>query len=270
METLTVLPPSPEISARVVESLVVLGDSTAVGLGDPAPGGGWRGFGSLLAASLNGVRYTNLSFTGARMRCVRERQLPAALLRRPDVVAVLAGMNDTLRSDFDPERVHDDLDIVVGTLQAAGAQVLVTRFHNHGAVFRLPGPLRRALHGRIAQLNAAIDRVANRHGALCLDVHRMPGAYEPAAWSVDRLHPSERGHRLLARGFGELLSAAGTRVPHPVCLTSEGGRRVTAVHHLGWLVFKGTPWLFRRGRDLVPHAARLLVHELLSPRRFPR
>jgi lysophospholipase L1-like esterase len=266
VETLTVLPPSPKISARAAESLAVLGDSTAVGLGDPAPGGGWRGVGSLLAGSLSGVRYTNLSFTGARMRCVRERQLPAALLLRPDVVAVIAGMNDTLRSDFDPERVHDDLDVVVGALHAAGAQVLVTRFHDHGEVFRLPGPLRRALHGRIAQLNGAVDRVADRHGALCLDVHRMPGVYEAAAWSVDRLHPSERGHRLLARGFGELLTAAGTPVPHPVDLDLDGGRRVTAVHHVGWLVFKGVPWLCRRGRDLLPHAAGLVVRELVSRR----
>ena len=127
----------------------MLGDSTAVGLGDPAPGGGWRGVGSLLAESLSGVRYANLSFTGARMRCVRERQLPAALRLRPDVVLVIAGMNDTLRSDFDPERVHDDLDLVVEALHAAGAQVLLTRFHDHGVVFRLPGPLRCALHGEL-------------------------------------------------------------------------------------------------------------------------
>ncbi|MDT7645805.1 MAG: hypothetical protein QOC75_2805, partial [Pseudonocardiales bacterium] len=28
-----------------------------------------------------------------------------------------------------------------------------------------------------------------------------------------------------------------------------------AAHHLLWLLFKGLPWLWRRGRDLVPYAA---------------
>ena len=77
---------------------------------------------------------------------------------------------------------------------------------------------------------------------------------------------AQRGHRLLARGFGELLTAAGTPVPHPVDLDLDGGRRVTAVHHVGWLVFKGVPWLCRRGRDLLPHAAALVVRELVSRR----
>ncbi|HEY2204132.1 MAG TPA: SGNH/GDSL hydrolase family protein, partial [Pseudonocardia sp.] len=40
--TLPVGPPRP------VRTLVALGDSTPVGIGDPLPDGGWRGFGPLL------------------------------------------------------------------------------------------------------------------------------------------------------------------------------------------------------------------------------
>lgn len=266
--TLETLPAVPDVPiVRRAASLAVLGDSTAVGVGDPLPAGGWRGFGPLLAAALGAageVRYTNLSCTGARMGGLRHRQLPGALAARPDVAVILAGMNDTLRSDFDPVALRDDLDGTVTALQANGAVVLTIRFHEHGQVFRLPGPLRRALHIRVGQLNDAIEQVVTRRGALCLNLHLMPGAYDPATWSVDRLHPSERGHRMLACGFADLLAGAGIAVPHPVELTCSGGRQLTAAHHVAWLVCHGVPWLVRRGRDLVPHAAGLVLRDLLG------
>ncbi len=254
-------------TARRVTSLAVLGDSAAVGLGDPLPDGRWRGFGPLLAAALGAaseVRYTNLSFTGARMRSLRHRQLPAAIQARPEVAVILAGMNDTLRSDFDPGALRDDLDVTVTTLQASGAVVLTTRYHAHGRVFRLPGPLRRALQHRVGQLNDATEQVVTRRGALCLDLHLVPGTYDTAAWSVDRLHPSELGHRMLAAGYADLLAGAGIAVPYPVELTCSGGRQLTTAHHIAWLVCQGVPWLGRRGRDLVPHAAALMLRELLG------
>jgi lysophospholipase L1-like esterase len=268
------LPTVPDVpTTRRVAGLAVLGDSAAVGLGDPLPDGGWRGFGPLLAAALGTAgeaRYTNLSFTGARIGGLRHRQLPAALAARPDVAVILAGMNDTLRSDFDPVALHDDLDVTVSTLQASGAVVVTTRFHQHGQVFRLPGPLRRALHHRVGQLNDAIEQVVTRRGALCLDLHLMPGVYDTTAWSVDRLHPSELGHRLLASSFAGLLAGAGIAVPHPVDLACSGGRQLTTAHHVAWLVCRGVPWLARRGRDLVPHATAVVLRELLGlPPRVP-
>lgn len=261
--TVPLLPTTP----RPAGSLAVLGDSTAVGVGDPLPSGNWRGFGPLLAAALGApgeVRYANHSTVGARIADLRRRQLPAAVTMRPDVAVILAGMNDTLRSDFDAATLGDHLDATVSGLQAAGAVVLTTRFHDHGRVFRLPGPLRRALYQRIGQLNDATGLVTARRGALCLDLHLMPGAYDMAAWSVDRLHPSERGHRMLAAGFAELLVGAGIAVPHPVHLTCSGGRQLTAAHHAAWLVCHGVPWLARRGRDLLPHAAGVVLRDLVG------
>lgn len=261
MEALPLVP-----TGRHATGLAVLGDSIAVGLGDPLHAG-WRGFGALLAAALGNAeefRYLNLACTGARMRCLRHRQLPAALRGSLDVVVIFAGMNDTLRSDFDPVAVRADLDATVTALQDIGAVVLTTLFHEHGRVFRLPGPLRRALHHRVSQLNDAIEQVVARRGALCLNVDLMPGAYDAATWSVDRLHPAERGHRMLASGFAELLAGAGIAVPHPVDLTCSGGRRVTAAHHVAWLIMQGLPWLGRRGADLLPHAATLMVRDLLG------
>jgi lysophospholipase L1-like esterase len=264
---LPAVPVLPSPLCRRAESLAVLGDSTAVGVGDPLPAGGWRGFGPLLAAALGApgeVHYTNLSVIGARMADLRHRQLPGAVALRPDVAVILAGMNDTLRSDFDPVALRDDLDVTVTALQASGAVVLTIRYHDHGRVFRLPGPLRRALQHRVGQLNDATDQVVARRGALCLDLHLMPGAYDTATWSVDRLHPSECGHRMLASGFAGLLAGAGIAVPYPVDLTCSDGRQLTAAHHAAWLVCHGVPWLVRRGRDLLPHAAGLVLRDLFG------
>ncbi|MFC4002370.1 SGNH/GDSL hydrolase family protein [Prauserella oleivorans] len=252
-----------------VRRLVVLGDSTAVGLGDPLPGGAWRGVGPLVADALGigPAGYLNCAFTGARMRCVRTEQLPHALARRADVALVIVGMNDTLRSDFDPRALAADLDHVLAQLRAAGTLPVPVRFHDHGRVFRLPGPLRRALKARIDQLNGVVDTVVSRHGVPCVDLDRLPGTYELASWSVDRLHPSERGHRLLARAFTDVLAGAGVAVPRPVSLACSGGAQASALDHVGWLVAKGVPWLWRRGRDLVPYAAGILVRSALGRQR---
>ena len=257
----------PKRAEWLARSLVVLGDSTAVGLGDPLPGGGWRGVGPLLAEAVSGsgpVRFANFSFTGARMVSVRMEQLPEAMRAEPDIAVIIVGMNDTLRSDFDPAHIHDDLDHVVATLTQAGAVVLTVSFHDHSKVFRLPGPLRRALTTRIEQLNEVIKTVTARHGAGCLDLGQLPGAYDMSAWSVDRLHPSELGHRMLARGFAELLVGFGCVIPNPVSLTCSGGAKVSVAGHIIWLIVKGIPWLWRRGRDLLPHAAMIIVRSLVD------
>ncbi|MEU6156655.1 SGNH/GDSL hydrolase family protein [Actinosynnema sp. NPDC047251] len=243
--------------AKAVRSLVVLGDSTTVGVGDPVRGG-WRGVGRLLAASFPDVGYLNPSFPGARVASVRFEQLPAALLAEPDAAVLLAGMNDTLRSDFDAVRLHEHLDAIVGELVAAGASVVTVRFHDHSRVFRLPGALRRALSARIAELNEVIDAVVRRYGVGCVDLDLMDGAYALETWAVDRLHPSELGHRRLAQAFANRLAELDCAVPKPVSLECNGGIRITPLHHLAWLVFKGVPWLWKRGRDFLPFAATIV------------
>ncbi|MFE0024200.1 SGNH/GDSL hydrolase family protein [Amycolatopsis sp. NPDC059021] len=247
--------------ARRAGRLAVLGDSTAVGLGDPLPRrGGWRGVGPLVAAAL-GVEpdgYLNPSFTGARMSCVRRDQLPATVAHRPDVALLVVGMNDTLRPDFDADAIAADLTVVLRELAAVGTTVIPVRYHDHAKVFRLPASIRRALSARVAELNEAIDTVVEREGVPCLDLATMPGAYDLAAWSVDRLHPSELGHRMLARGFTALLAESGFEIVEPVSLTCSGGADPGTAAHVGWLVFKGIPWLWRRGGEFLPYAAAIM------------
>lgn len=249
---------------RPVRTLAVLGDSIGVGIGDPALGGGWRGFAPLLAEALGDTDLVNTSRNGARVRGLRAHQLPTIVTARPDAAIVLGGMNDTLRSDFSAKAIAADLDTVVGTLTDMGTIVVMVLYHDHGRVFRLPGPLHRALARRIGALNAAIESVALKHGAGIVDLGALPGTYTQQAWSVDRLHPSEWGHRMLARALAECLEAGGALVPGEVSAQCGGAAVVTNFQRVLWLVIKGLPWVWRRGFDLVPYALQALVEAMLG------
>jgi hypothetical protein len=88
---------------------VAIGDSMTQGIGATAYDRGWVG---QLAAQLSGryagVRIVNLSFNGARVADVLDRQLPALeeLVRRhdvrPDLVTVMIGSNDLVNRRHRP------------------------------------------------------------------------------------------------------------------------------------------------------------------------
>ena len=64
-------------------TFTALGDSITLGLGDPAPGGEWRGWAVFLAEGLPGGQLHNLATTGAQAADVERSQLPRALELRP-------------------------------------------------------------------------------------------------------------------------------------------------------------------------------------------
>src|SRR5580700_5533649 len=224
-------------------TFVALGDSITAGMGDPDPEGGWRGWAALLAASLHQPDMHNLATLGA---------LAA------DVASVVVGINDTLRGDFDPERTGAAVGRTVAALRAAGAEVLTARLPDPGQMFGLPRALARPLARRMRAVNQAIDEVALRHGTVHLDAARDPATYERRYWSVDRLHPNERGHRLVACRFHALLAAADFPVgpgPDP----EPSSPPPTRLAEFGWMATKGTTWLIRRSRDLVPALVGLAI-----------
>jgi len=245
-------------------TFVALGDSITVGVGDPAPeGGGWRGWAALLAASLPHPVMHNLATLGAMAVDVERLQLPTATDLKPDVASVVVGINDTLRGNFDPQRTGAAVARTVAGLRAAGAQVLTMRLPDPGQMFGLPRSLARPLARRMRAVNEAVDDVAARYGTLHLDAACDPATYERRNWSVDRLHPNERGHRLIACRFHALLAAAGYPIgpgPDPEPSTLPPSRTA----ELRWMATKGTTWLARRSRDLVPALLALAVREWLT------
>jgi lysophospholipase L1-like esterase len=234
-----------------------LGDSTTAGIGDPTPTG-WRGWARLLADALTttyDVSFCNLAVPGATVRDVRERQLGAALTHRPDLASLIIGVNDTMRSSWDAERFRADLLGTAGSLHGAGAALLTLRFHDHGAVLGLPPVLRRPLAARIARVNEVYDEIHAVYGSIQVDLSLRPEILTRPYWSIDRLHPSERGHRALAGAFADRLVTVGLHC-EPPGLTPEGGVPPTWRTDLAWMTREGAPWMGRRARDLGPWAIR--------------
>lgn len=242
--------------------IAALGDSATVGLGDPVPGG-WRGWSRLLAAALGtryDVSYCNLAVVGATSGDVVDGQLDDAVAHRPDLASLVVGVNDTMRAGWDPARLREELMTCAEALTGAGATLLTARFHDHGAVFGLPGVLRRPLQARIEVVNGVYDEVHARFGGHRIDLAARPDVLERGFWSVDRLHPSELGHRALARAYADLLTAAGLDF-EPPSLDSSGGESLGWRQDLSWMVREGAPWVGRRARDLGPWAARIAWEE---------
>jgi lysophospholipase L1-like esterase len=245
-------------------TFVALGDSITLGIGDPVRltstgsgrGGGkgrrgWRGWAVLLADGLPDPDLHIVAGNGACMADLEQDQLPRALALRPDIASVVIGVNDTLRPNFDPDRIAAAAAHTIGALRAAGADVLTMRLPDPGRMLGMPGVLARPLARRAHQVNAVMDQMADRFSTLHFDAAADAAAYDPLMWAVDRLHPSERGHRLIARRFHSLLADAGYPVG-PAPGAEPVNQPPSKAEQLAWMATKGTAWVARRSTDLVP------------------
>ncbi|GAB3176567.1 SGNH/GDSL hydrolase family protein [Streptomyces incanus] len=241
---------------------VALGDSLTEGVGD-RPDGGWRGWAALLAGSLgeDSVRFTNLARSGAQTRDVLEAQLPVALDLGPDLVSVVVGVNDTLRQSFDIHAVARRLDRVYAACTAQGAVLLTACLPDPGGVMGLPGVLARPLARRQRAVNTVVHALSDRYGAVHLHAGEGDWVTDRAMWSVDRMHPGERGHRQLAVRFHALLVERGLATgPAPSPEPQSAAPALGA--SLWWMATAGTGWVARRCTDLLPQLLVLAADEL--------
>jgi lysophospholipase L1-like esterase len=244
-----------------------LGDSATYGLGDPASAEP-RGWARLLGEAIGTAHHVslcNVSRPGATAAEVRARQLTDALDHRPHLASLIVGLNDTVRSSWDPAAVRIELLHAAGLLAAQGAVLLTVRFHDHSRVFGLPRLLAGPLQRRIDDLNAIYDEIHATYGGLQVDLAAHPGVYDREFWSVDRLHPSEIGHRALAHEFSALLNGHGLSFQPPGL--ELDGDPTTRLTELRTLAAEGLPWLARRLHD---HGAVLLGRTLEYIRPGPR
>jgi lysophospholipase L1-like esterase len=254
-------------------TFVALGDSITLGIGDPVrreggPDGGggsraWRGWAALLAEGLHEPTLHILASSGAQTADVERNQLPAALQLRPDLASVVVGINDTLRASFDPARIASAAAHTVGALRAAGAEVLTMRLPDPGRMLGLPGFMARPLARRAHEVNTIMDGVAARFGTLHYDAAGDPATHDRAMWAVDRLHPNERGHRLIACRFYDKIAATGLPTagrPDP----EPSSPPPTRLAEIGWLATRGTAWVLRRCTDLVPGLVAMAIRERWS------
>jgi lysophospholipase L1-like esterase len=229
---------------------VALGDSTTEGLDDPTADGGFRGWADRLAEQIArenpDLLYANLAIRGRRSPQVREEQLPAALALRPDLATVVAGLNDLLRRQCDPDTTANHLEAMVKELRRSGATV---------ATFTLPDlscvvPIARIVRARLTAYNDAIREIGARTGTVVVDMAAEPVSLDPRMWSLDRLHAGPLGHERIAAAFADALGLEGSdgswRTPLPTAARRPPHALVTA--ELVWARRHFTPWIVRRLR----------------------
>jgi lysophospholipase L1-like esterase len=187
--------------------LTVLGDSFVEGRGDPAPGGGYRGWVPRLAALLGlpagSVR--NLGVHGATTQHVLDHQIGRALAGKPPLIGVVVGVND-LVSDYHPARFRANLHEILSALSGMDTVVCTADYPDIPANLPVPDGFRRLLRARFAEANSAIRAAAASTGALCLDLAGDPQWRPGPAWSADGLHPSPAGHQRFAADMAALVA----------------------------------------------------------------
>jgi len=225
--TQTVQPPPAELSdpdvlspdegeALVAEApwkrFVVLGDSVAKGVGEPAEGYADVRWGARVAAALSAAQpsleYTNLGRRDARAAEIRDEQLEAALELRPDLVGYVGGGNDMLVHEFDVAPAAAVIDETIAALVETGATVVTyTMMNLPSAYSHVPGM--EQLDERLRLVNDAVTEISERRGALLVDLYPLPVCADPGIYSSDLQHGNMRGQAIAAshtlRRLGQYL-----------------------------------------------------------------
>jgi lysophospholipase L1-like esterase len=238
---------------------VAIGDSTTEGLEDPDANGRHRGWADRLAehivAHQGDLEYANIAIRGKLTRQIRDEQLPVALSMNPDLVTVVAGMNDILNPTFDATEIATMVEQMLLAFARTGATVLT---------FTLPDPtpnlpFTALLQPRVLLLNERLRLTAARAGAVMVDVAAHPSQSNPRLWATDRLHGNSDGHAIVARGLAHGLGLPGFDESWLAPLDEASQPPLEAlVAQLSWTQQHALPWLWRTvtgrpaGEGIVP------------------
>lgn len=189
----------------------ILGDSIAEGLGEEADGYGRENWGARASAALRRqnpeLAFCNLGERYLRTRQVIDTQLDAAIAFRPDLAAVVCGGNDMLEPDFDPAVLERELDLLVGSLADAGADVITFTLFDITQAMELAAAHSEHLLTRLGQHGDAMRAVAARRGTIHVEFSTHPASGDAGIYSSDRVHVNTRGHAIVAAATIEQLGA---------------------------------------------------------------
>jgi lysophospholipase L1-like esterase len=176
---------------------VVLGDSTAVGLG---VGRATETPGVLVASALaelaeRPVRLVRVAVSGAESRELDE-QVDRALAERPDVALIMVGANDVTTLTTPAVSVRH-LEDAVRRLVDIGCEVVVGTCPDLGTIRPIAQPLRLLARFWSRQMAAAQTIAVVRAGGRTVSLGSVLGpafASDRSMFSVDEFHPSAVGY----------------------------------------------------------------------------
>ena len=201
---------------------VVLGDSTAQGLGAPTPAGGYVGQALRELRQRTGQpwRVLNLSVSGALIRDVLGEQLPQLDGLSPDLVTCGAGANDIFYSA--PAKLFSDMRALVAALPGGTVVLdLPLPFGVWGIVGRCSIPY-------VTRINRVIHEASVARGLPVASVSAHFTPPWPGKFSVDSFHPSLDGYRDWTRALLAAAPVAGSTAARAAEVALAASRSIPA------------------------------------------
>lgn len=198
-----------------LRTIVVAGDSTAVGVGAKSP---WESVAGRIIQAFPDVRVVNVSVSGARIGDVI-RQLESQKGVTADLVLIQAVANDVVA--FRPvERIERELRTAIARARDISDNVILMPGHNFSFAPFFYKPMCALITRHAGKVHRMLMRVTAETGVTFVDLIRGPDEdpfyKEPQRlYCPDGLHPSGEGYaiwfaELLAKGrLADYLRATG-------------------------------------------------------------
>src|SRR6266700_5873540 len=233
--------------ASPVRTFVAVGDSFTEGLADDPGDGVYRGWADLVAQRLAALepdlRYANLAVRGKLIAQIAADQLDIASAMRPDLASLAGGLNDAMRPNCDVDAVCAQIENCAQVLAKAANTLVMFRAIDFTG--RMPSAKR--LQAKADAINEFIDQMAEKHGAVVVDLHSARVFDDPRLWAKDRIHMTHERHRRVAEAVLEALGHQPTfdwRAPLSPSPEPHPGAKTWS--DLRWQVGFLLPWIRRR------------------------
>ena len=186
---------------------VVLGDSTAQGIGASKPNRGYVGKLARFIHKESGesVRVVNLSQSGARLREIHEVMMPRFAKQHPDILTVAIGANDI--ASFDEARFTRELDALYAALPG------------HAIVAEVPSFYFGTAEHKAQVANLIVHETAERYGLVVAPVYELTRRQTGAKYAFNQVaddffHPNDRGYDVWTSAFEPLIAARIAELAH--------------------------------------------------------
>jgi lysophospholipase L1-like esterase len=190
--------PSTSTTARPLE-LIVLGDSTAAGVGSPKPEQSLAVLVADRVADRLGrrVHVVSKGMSGARTATVLADQVPLLEAAKPDVVLIVIGANDVTHVTAPWTMRRQTAALVEAARKAGHAPVVIGGIPQFRTVPALLQPLRWVTGEYASVLREVQRRAASQTGAAYVDIAALASPRfvgRPESMSSDGFHPSPIGY----------------------------------------------------------------------------
>ncbi|MBO2445618.1 SGNH/GDSL hydrolase family protein [Actinomadura barringtoniae] len=195
---------------------VLIGDSTAAGVGAPVHAEALPGF---LAEALQGQLQRSVAWSvtgkrGATARRVVTDLVPALNGTDPDLVVITVGINDLIRRRS-LEQWGADLTDLISTLRAryGNAEVIVAGMPPVHRFPAIPQPMRLVIGAQARAMDRIMREVAHANGAVHAPMDEAM-ASDRELFASDGIHPSSDGYRVWANDLAGLISPLTVQPAH--------------------------------------------------------